>query len=77
MPIPLPEAPPRPSTIEPPCPGCPDPDNAGRKDSPCEGPRIIEDPESAYETPVFIRSLGAPVCANIVVCPRTNGYTTK
>ncbi len=76
--VPLPEAPPKPSTIEPPCPGCPDPDNASRIDRPCQGPRIIEDPENSIsETTVFIRSIGAPVCADIVVCPRTKGSTTK
>ncbi len=80
MPTISPEAPPipYPSTIEPPCPGCPDPDNAGRIDSPCEGPGIIEDPQSnIFETPGLIRSIGAPVCGDIVYCPRTKGYTTK
>lgn len=77
MSIPSPEAPPIPSKIEPPCPGCPDPDNAGGVDMPCQGPSTIEDPgRGLTEVPVFIRSIGAPACADIIYCPRTRGSRT-
>lgn len=75
MPTPT-KTPARPEIERPPCPGCPDPDNARRVDAPCTGPDTIEDPLSVdYEKALkeVYKSIGAPACADIVVCPRTHG----
>jgi hypothetical protein len=77
MPLPIPETPVRPTEIQPPCPGCPDPDNAKRTDRPCPGPDRIEDPGSVLTSEITLQqlthALGAPACADILVCPRTGG----
>lgn len=72
--------PPLPDITRPPCPGCPDPDNARRIDMPCPGPDKIEDPFrdaldeiDAQNLRSLAKALGAPACADMTFCPRTRG----
>lgn len=79
MPTPT-KTPTRPEIERPPCPGCPDPDNARRVDAPCPGPDRIKDPfpddqANKSELDQLSRALGAPACADLIFCPRTRGYT--
>lgn len=73
LPVPTPETPVRPDELRPPCPGCPDPDNAGRVDKPCPGPEIIKDPSEEAALVDLCQALGAPACADMIFCPRTGG----
>lgn len=70
-------SPPLPEITRPPCPGCPDPDNARRVDMPCIGPSKIEDPFSdevdQQNLQSLAKALGAPACSDIAYCPRTYG----
>ena len=73
----------KPTEIRPPCPGCPDPDNASRVDSPCPGPERIPDLINSIPTPevsvteVTIRSIASPILNDIIYCPRTQNSIAK
>lgn len=72
---PLPEAPPRPTEIPPPCPGCPEPDAASQIDRPCSGPGEVNEPgnESSH-VESFAGQVCAAACMGITYCPRVTGH---
>ena len=74
--LPTPDTEPAPVRINPPCPGCPDPENAEMVDMPCSGPEEISG-EVTEISESQCRALGGPACDKIIYCPRTRGHRIK
>ena len=77
-PVPAPEQ--DPIILRPPCPGCPDPENARTIAMECSGPAELPDPfDRSSNAEAVAQFAGEAVCeaAGLVYCPRTKGNRVR